>query len=60
MITREPRFWVMEADTEVHSEHLEGWWGVVDDEQGGIFAWFNTQQAAIEMRHHCEAVAENE
>lgn len=40
------RFYVMDADPDM-LDHIQGWFGVVDEEMGSIFAWFNSRMDAL-------------
>lgn len=46
---REDRFWLLVADEEINT-HIPGWWGVVDEEAGGIIAYAATQNTAEIIR----------
>ena len=43
------RFWVQEAESDMPG-HPEGWFGVVDAADGGIIAFFSTEEAAVDYR----------
>ena len=41
------RFWIMPVDKrDGHPESLDGWWGVVDEEEGGIIVFTGTEESA--------------
>lgn len=55
----ETRFWIMLADDESQPEWIRdaGWWGVVDEQAGGIVAYAATEDIALIIRDRLNRLA---
>jgi hypothetical protein len=44
------RFWTMDVSTDDGNADVDGWWGIVDEREGGIVAYAGTLERAEMIR----------